>query len=85
MTKDELAQFIGASELSGDDKNMWQMVLASLDGMYLDHIAEFVDSNHDNLVLITQNILKKKSAFETKDHSALGHILKEEKDFLTKE
>lgn len=85
MTKDDLAQFIGNSDLSHEDKQMWQDVLASLEGEYLDSLAEFVDNNPDNLIFITQNILKKKSAFASKDNAAIVEVLKEEKQFLSQE
>ncbi len=84
MSKQTFKHFVQKSNLDSEDKQMWSVIISSLDPVKLDDIIAFIDNDLDRLHMATENIKLKKKAFETNDKTSMNKILNRELE-LTKE
>lgn len=80
--KENLQQVINNSNLSEEDKNIWNIFIDKNEEEVLKDIFEVVKESEEDLVFLTKNLKDKIVALQNEDVEALNKIIGEEKRYL---
>lgn len=77
-----IKQLIQSSDLSEEDKEMWEDFLDMTDESQKEILADFLEDNEDRLLFLTDNIKMKKGTLEGGDPQLMNKILNAEREVL---
>ncbi|PJE51340.1 MAG: hypothetical protein COV29_01125 [Candidatus Yanofskybacteria bacterium CG10_big_fil_rev_8_21_14_0_10_36_16] len=94
MNDYDFVKFVQESQLSDEDKDLWELVFATSDEDEIEDFKIFIEDissdddedegRFENLKVLTENLKMKIKAIETHDKDLADSIIKSEKDILDK-
>ena len=84
MTDDKIKQLVQGSELSEEDKEMWDEFLDMTNESQKEVLVDFLEDDEDRLLFLTDNIKTKREVLEGDDPELMNKILDSEREALLK-
>ena len=82
--EEEIKSLVKNSELSEDDKLLWDELLDVTDENQKEILADFLEDDESRLLFLTDNLKKKREALESGDPQLIDQILDSEEEALIK-
>ncbi len=83
VNENSLQSFINASNLSDDDKALWD-ILKSLNKEETCVLNDFIEQNEERLAFLTNNLRMKQQFSKNADPALLEKMIKTTEEYLTK-
>lgn len=83
MTDVNLQDLVRNSDLSAEDKNLWEKAFTLLNEAQVQVLADVIGTDESRLHSLTDNLKLKHAAFQTRDEKALNDVFEKQVDQVT--